>query len=137
MGEQINLSLEGKVKALVELGFSEFDARNSLVFFDGDIKKTLEFIPDLRKRKEKEIAKPKKKIVLSEEENLWKNDSFLLNFYNYINYRFLTCPTHCLICDDDLDVSQYKLPVCSQPECVNTFESTSCGRGTLTKELRK
>lgn len=135
LGEQVDsLSMEGKINALVELGFSAYDAKISLQFFNGEVKKVLESVPDLGQKKE--VTKPKTRQGLSEQENLWKNDQFLLNLYNYINYRFITCPTHCLICDDYLDVSQYKLPVCSNPECISTYESTSCGRGTVTREIK-
>jgi len=38
----------------------------------------------------------------TEEENLWKAGeglNFLVNLYQYINLRFITAPSRCLICD--------------------------------------
>lgn len=52
------------------------------------------------------------------EVNLWTDEPFLVNLYNYINMRFITCPGYCLICDRDLDITTYKLPVCGRAECV-------------------
>jgi hypothetical protein len=53
------------------------------------------------------------------EVNLWTDESpFLVNLYNYIAMRFITCPGFCLICDRDLDITTYKLPVCGRAECV-------------------
>lgn len=57
--------------------------------------------------------------VAKNEVSLWTEDNcFLVNLYNYINMRFITCPGYCLICDRDLDITTYKLPVCGRAECV-------------------
>lgn len=52
---------------------------------------------------------------LKDEENLWlnkgRNSCFLVNLFEYISLRFITCPTYCLICDKLLDVALNKLPV--------------------------
>ena len=96
------------------------------------------------------------------EVNLWTEDPFLLNLYNYINMRFITCPGFCLICDRDLDITTYKLPVCGRAECVRylplaplfhpsssilpsslliksyrVYESTACGKNQVITELKE
>jgi len=51
-----------------------------------------------------------------------------VELHNYIKMKFITCQQYCLICDKDLDLaSNFKLPVCSDKECVKTYESSSCG----------
>ena len=51
------------------------------------------------------------------DENLWigkEGFCFLEQLFNYINFRFITCVNHCLICDRDLEVTGLKIPVCKR-----------------------
>eukprot|EP00026_Physarum_polycephalum_P002388 Phypoly_transcript_02394.p1 GENE.Phypoly_transcript_02394~~Phypoly_transcript_02394.p1 ORF type:complete len:924 (+),score=160.91 Phypoly_transcript_02394:68-2773(+) len=71
------------------------------------------------------------------EVNLWDENPFLVNLYNYINMRFITCPGYCLICDRDLDITTYKLPVCGRTECARVYESTACGKNQVITEIKE
>eukprot|EP01102_Stenamoeba_stenopodia_P006169 TRINITY_DN1698_c0_g2_i1.p1 TRINITY_DN1698_c0_g2~~TRINITY_DN1698_c0_g2_i1.p1 ORF type:complete len:979 (-),score=356.91 TRINITY_DN1698_c0_g2_i1:1765-4701(-) len=97
------------------------------------------------KKEEPERESPLETTTFSgDRENFWlgennKDDCFLLRLYNYAKERFLTCTSHCLICDKELDItSMVRLPVCGREACAKTYATSGAcaASNAVTREIK-
>jgi uncharacterized UBP type Zn finger protein len=94
-----------EVDQLMEIGFTEDQATFALEANNNDVAKATEFLienvqKDSKNKNSNSKKKPENKSTEDEreEENFWiGTEGFLARFYSYINLRFITCPSYCLI----------------------------------------
>lgn len=94
-----------EVDQLMDIGYTEEQAVFALEANSNNVAKATEFllenVPNSNKSNKKKNDSDNgksKKDEDKEEENFWVGtEGFLARFYTYINLRFITCPSYCLI----------------------------------------
>lgn len=62
--------------------------------------------------------------------------TLLRDWFEYLNFRFNTASTYCLVCDCDLETTTVALTVCDRAECQKFYRTASYG-SVLCSEVRR